>query len=144
MTDPQDSALPAPPPPAGSSGAGDGAEGSAAEAAAWAEVEAGWEDPGRHRAYLARLPDLPGLAVAGGRYRAALAASPGDPVAARFLDEVLRRAVAQGLAALPRTPAGPARSRRALRAAAVVVIAGLGLAAALLAGRLHAFLGARP
>src|SRR5512134_4035453 len=54
------------------------------EGAAWAEVEANWEDEARHRAYLARFQDLEGLAAAGGRYRAALAARPGDAVAARF------------------------------------------------------------
>ena len=69
------------------------------DAEAWAEVLAGWEDEARHRAYLARFDDLDGLAMAGGRYRGVLAARPGDPLAARFRDEVLRRAMAQGLAA---------------------------------------------
>jgi hypothetical protein len=71
---------------------------------AWAEVVSRWEDEDAHRAYLAARPDLDGLAQAGRRYRAALEARPGDPVAARWREEVLRRATALALAALPRTP----------------------------------------
>ena len=122
-----------------------GAEG-AADAAAWAEVLAAWGDEARHRAYLARFQDLDGLASAGRRYRAVLAERPGDPVAARFRDEVLRRAVAQGLASLPRAAPEPRRGKVAVRVAAGVVIGGLLLAAALMAARLLPYVsaGARP
>jgi antibiotic biosynthesis monooxygenase (ABM) superfamily enzyme len=119
------------------------AEDDAGEAAAWAEVEAAWTDEARHRAYLARFHDLEGLAAAGGRYRAALAARPGDPIAARFRDEVVRRAVAHGLASLPRSPQEHPRWKAAVRVAAGVVIGGLLLAAVLLTARLLPLLGAR-
>lgn len=117
----------------------------AGEAAAWADVLAGWEDEARHRAYLARYQDLEGLATAGRRYRDVLAARPRDPIAARFRDEVLKRAVAHGLAALPRAAPDLPRARVAVRVAAGAVIAGLLLAALLMAIRLLPFLsGARP
>lgn len=121
-------------------------EAERAEAAAWAEVVAAWNDEERHRAYLARFDDLEGLAAAGGRYRDALAARPGDPVASRFRDEVVRRAVARGLASLPREPAPDRRARLAVRVAAGAVLAALLLAAALMAARLLPFLsgGAPP
>ncbi len=114
-----------------------------AEAAAWAEVLAAWDDEARHRAYLARFADLEGLATAGGRDRAFLAERPGDAVAARFRDEVLRRAVAHGLASLPREPDG-ARARLALRAAAFSVIGGLLAFVGYLAVRLLVGWGAHP
>ncbi len=117
----------------------------AADAAAWAEVLAGWEDEARHRAYLARHQDLEGLATAGRRYRDVLAARPGDAVAARFRDEVLKRAVAHGLASLPREAPDLPRAKLALRVAAGAVLGGLLLAAAIMAARLLPFLsGARP
>lgn len=93
------------------------------EAEAWAEVVAGWDDEARHRAYLARFPDLDGLARAGARYREALAARPDDPVARRWRDEVLRRAVAAGLASLPREQPREARLPRWVRLAALGVLA---------------------
>jgi hypothetical protein len=114
------------------------------DAAAWAVVLAGWDDDARHRAYLDRFTDLDGLASAGRRYRDALAARPGDPIAARFRDEVLRRAVAHGLASLPRTEPELPRARLAIRIAAGVVIAGLLLAAALMIARLVPLAGAAP
>jgi hypothetical protein len=77
----------------------------AGEDAAWGEVASRWEDEEAHRAYLARSTDLDGLAEAGRRYRAALDARPGDPVAIRWRDEILRRATARALAALPRSSA---------------------------------------
>jgi hypothetical protein len=113
----------------------------AGEAEAWAEVLAAWGDEARHRAYLARFTDLEGLAVAGRRYRDVLLARPGDAVAARLRDEVIRRAMAQGLAALPRTAPAVARPRTALRVAAFAIAASLAAAALLLAA---AQLGAAP
>ena len=77
-------------------------ENVAAEEAAWAEVLGAWNDEARHQAYLARFTDLEGLAVAGRRYREVLAERPGDPVAARYRDEVLKRAMARGLVSVPR------------------------------------------
>ncbi len=71
--------------------------------AAWSEVRARWDDEGAHRAFLERCADLAGLAEAGGRYRAVLDAHPGDPVALRWRDEVVKRASALALAQLPRT-----------------------------------------
>jgi hypothetical protein len=118
-----------------------------AEDAAWAEVLAGWDDEARHRAYLARFDDLDGLATAGGRYRAVLAERPGDAVAARFRDEVVRRAMAQGLASLPRSAPATPRARLAFRVAAGAVVAALFVAAAVMLARLVPLLGpggARP
>ena len=74
------------------------------EAQAWDAVVASWEDEAAHRAYLARWPDLEGLARAGKRYRAVLAVRPDDPVARRWRDDIVKRATVQGLAQLPRTP----------------------------------------
>lgn len=113
----------------------------AGEGEAWAEVLAAWDDEERHRAYLARFTDLDGLAVAGRRYREALLARPGDAIAARFRDEVVRRAVAQGLATLPRGVPAVARARSAARLAAVALAAALAVAALLAAG---AWAGAAP
>lgn len=75
----------------------------AEEAAAWAEVQARWSDQAAHLAYLARFPDLDGLATAGRRYRDVLAARPGDTVALAMKAEVVKRATVVGLAMLPRT-----------------------------------------
>jgi hypothetical protein len=117
---------------------GSAAEGAApGEAGAWAEVLAGWGDEARHRAYLDRFEDLEGLAVAGRRYRDALLARPGDAIAARQRDEVLRRALAQGLASLPRARTGAGRAQAAVLAllgalavaAVLVVLAGMHLGA---------------
>ncbi len=114
------------------------------EAEAWAEVERAWKDEERHRAYLARFGDLEGLAVAGARYRGALAARPGDAAALRFRDEILRRATALGLGSAPR--AGPERTRspRIARGAALAFALVLAAAAALAAFRLFSALGGRP
>jgi hypothetical protein len=119
---------------------------AAADAAAWAEVLAAWDDEARHRAYLARVGDLDGLAAAGRRYAAVLAERPGDPLAARFRDEVVRRAVAHGLASLPRSAPEHRGARLAVRVAAGVVLGGLLLLAGFLASRLVPYLaaGARP
>ncbi len=116
------------------------------DAEAWAEVLAGWEDEARHRAYLDRFGNLDGLAMAGGRYRAVLAARPGDPIAARFRDEVVGRAMAQGLAALPRSAAEHGRAKLVVRIAAGAVIGGLVLAAIVMATRMAPYLsgGAHP
>jgi len=114
------------------------------EAEAWARVVGAWQDDAAHEAYLARFHDLDGLAIAGRRYREAVLSRPGDPVAARFRDEVLRRATAQGFAQLPRSAPAPARAaalRRLLVALAGAVLAAAAFAAFhLLAGPL----GARP
>jgi len=94
------------------------------EEAAWAEVEARWLEAEAHRAYLARSPGLEGLAEAGRRYKAALDAKPGDAVALRWRDEVLKRATALALAQLPRTRPpreAPSRLGRTLLALALVV-----------------------
>jgi hypothetical protein len=93
---------------------------------AWAEVLRRWPEEDAHRAFLARHGDLEALARAGGRYRAALEARPGDPVALRWRDEVLRRATALALAQLPRTRpprAAPTGLRRALQAVLALLLA---------------------
>jgi hypothetical protein len=92
------------------------------EEAAWAEVEARWEEAGAHQAYLARFSDLEGLATAGRRYKQALDREPGDAVAARGREDVLRRATALALAQLPRTRP-PAQVSPGLRRALLVALA---------------------
>jgi hypothetical protein len=146
-------AAPAPPAPhpahdpsalAAPEGGAPGADAVAAapsEDAAWAAVVARWDDEARHRAYLARFEDLDGLAAAGARYRGVLLARPGDAVAARFRDQVVRRAMAQGLAALPRTDPASPRARLAIRVAAGSVLAALFLATLVMLARLVPLLG---
>ncbi len=116
----------------------------AGEAEAWAEVARAWEDEERHRAYLDRFRDLEGLALAGSRYREALASRPGDPVALRSRDEILRRATALGLAAVPRTNSQRGRARRAARFVAIALTILLAALAALAARGLFAAIGASP
>lgn len=117
--------------------------GAGAEAEAWARVVAAWQDDAVHGAYLARFHDLDGLAVAGRRYRDAVAEQPGDPVAARFRDEVIRRATAQGFAQLPRSAPAPARTAALRRVVLAVVGAALLGAAAFASFHLFAGFGAR-
>jgi len=98
-----------------------------AEATAWAAVLAAWEDDAAHRAYLARYGDLDGLTRAGRRYREVLARRPGDPVAVRFRDEIVKRATVQGLAQLPRSAPPrqvPRWAKRAIVAVLSSVVAG--------------------
>ncbi len=135
-----------PPPSDPPDAPGDAAAADAADAAAWADVLAGWDDEERHRAYLARFHDLEGLAAAGRRYRDVLARRPGDPVAVRFRDEVLKRAVAHGLASLPRAAPDHRRARLAVRVAAGIVIGALLLVAGIMVARIVPLVsaGARP
>ena len=72
MTPSIESAVPPAEPgtPPRSPGSGAGPAPDDGEAAAWAEILCAWEDEARHLAYLARFPDLEGLAVAGGRVAA--------------------------------------------------------------------------
>lgn len=114
----------------------DPAGAASAEAAAWAEVEARWGEPEAHRAYLARCADLEGMAVAGGRYRAVLAARPGDAVALSMKAEVLKRATVLGLAMLPRTPPPSPTSGRWRRVALIALASWLGATLAFLAWKL--------
>jgi hypothetical protein len=110
------------------------------EDTAWAELLARWDDEGAHRAYLdaAAARGLAALGGAGQRYRDALAARPGDPIASRGRDEVLRRALAQGLAQLPRTAPAPARHARLVRGIALALAILIVLGAAWVALRLFA------
>lgn len=88
----------------------------------WGAVRERWTDDEAHRAWLAGFSDLEGLARAGQRYRAWLDAHPGDPVAARWRDEVVKRATVRGLAELPRTRP-PAPIPRWLKGAAISLLA---------------------
>ena len=92
-------------------------------AAAWAEVTARWADDGAHRAFLDRFGDLEGLAEVGRRYKVALDARPGDEVALRWRDEVVKRATALALAQLPRTKPPRRRSRGPTRALLLAIAA---------------------
>lgn len=69
----------------------------------WQAVQERWTEDEAHRAWLAGLTDLEGLGRAGQRYRAWLVAHPDDKIAARWRDEVLKRAMVRGLASLPKT-----------------------------------------
>ena len=95
--------------------------------AAWAEVTARWDDEAAHRAFLDRYPDLPGLTEAGRRYREVLRAKPKDLVAARWRDEIVKRATVIALSQLPRTKPPrqlPPGRRRMLLIAIASVTAG--------------------
>lgn len=111
----------APPPSAAPAPAGPAPAGPDA---AWAELRARWDDPGAHRRFIDGHADLAALARAGARYREALAERPGDAAALRGRDEVLRRATALGLAAVPRT-APPRLERRGARRMLLALLAGL-------------------
>ncbi|HEY6098405.1 MAG TPA: hypothetical protein VIW03_03180 [Anaeromyxobacter sp.] len=115
-----------------------------AEEAAWAEVLLAWEDEERHRAYLARFSDLEGLALAGRRYRDVLAERPDDAIAARLRDEVVKRAMAQGLASLPRTVPGAEKPRVLVRVLGFTVATALGAAAWYAVQKLGGLAGAHP
>jgi len=112
----------------------------AADEATWESLLARWGDEAAHRGYLDAQQGLEGLARAGARYREVLAVRPGDAAAQRGRDEVLRRATALGLAALPRAApprAGGGRGKWiALGALGALLLgaAGWTLAAALRAG----------
>src|SRR5512138_450491 len=84
----------------------------------WDAVRERWSDDEAHRAWLASFTDLEGLSRAGQRYRAHLAEHPGDAVAARWRDEIVKRAAVHGLASLPRT-SPPPRLPRWLKGAAI-------------------------
>jgi hypothetical protein len=103
---------------------------------AWAVVLAHWDDEEAHRTFLARFPDLEGLAGAGQRYRQALAEKPGDAVALRWRDEILKRATVQGLAQLPRASPPRASPKLVRRAMLAGMIGASALAAAWVAWRL--------
>jgi hypothetical protein len=100
------------------------------EDAAWDALVARWADEEAHRQYLGRLWDLPGLAEAGRRYKAALDVSPDDAVARRWRDEVVRRAAVVALVQLPRTrpprQLSPGLRRALIAAAAVALVAIIG------------------
>ena len=96
--------------------------------AAWAQVLASWDDEAGHRAFLDGARDLDGLAEVGRRYKAALDAAPGDPVALRWRDEVVKRATVMAFAALPRTRP-PSTSWRGVRAALLAAISAAIIAA---------------
>jgi hypothetical protein len=113
------------------------------EERAWAALRERWEDDEAHRGWLAGFTDIEGLARAGLRYRDALAANPGDPIAARWRDEVVKRATVQGLASLPRTPRAGGRPRWLTVTLAVAVGAGVAAALGWSALQLLAILRAR-
>jgi len=102
--------------------------------AAWSEVLRRWGEEEAHLRLLALARDLDALAEVGRRYRGVLDARPGDPVALRFRDEVVKRATAIALSSLPRT-ARPRALPPLLRRAALVAVALGSLAVALWAWR---------
>lgn len=103
---------------------------------AWAAVLARWDDEEAHRAFLARFADLDGLAGAGRRYREALRQRAGDPMALRWRDEIVKRAMAQGLMR-PDRPSPPRASPELLRWALLAgMIGAMALAAGWMAWRL--------
>jgi len=116
---------------------------------AWAALVANWSDEEAHRAYLSRFNDLDVLAVAGRRYREALARVPGDVMALRWREELIRKATVLAMSQLPQTKpnalqALPSMDRTlasALMAAGVLALLGL---VAFLAWQLHAMLGSAP
>jgi hypothetical protein len=87
----------------------------ASEEEAWAEVQASWSDEAAHRRYLARFASIEALAIAGGRYKTVLDERPDDATALLMRGEIVKKATAYGLAALPRSPAEPPRNVRRLR-----------------------------
>jgi hypothetical protein len=99
---------------------------AAGEPAAWAEVQARWEEPAAHLAYLARFPDLDGLTTAGRRYREALAARPGDTVALAMKAEILKRATVVGLSMLPKAAPSPLAGGKSKRWAIVALAIWIG------------------
>ncbi|HET6439358.1 MAG TPA: hypothetical protein VFG59_14915 [Anaeromyxobacter sp.] len=110
------------------------------EGEAWARVLAAWGDEQSHRAYLGRCQDLETLAAAGGRYRAVLSERPGDAMALRMRDEVVKRATVFGLATLPRTaPPQP----RAVKRFVLLASLAFALAVAWATYKLVVLLGAR-
>lgn len=113
-----------------------------AEPEAWAAVRGAWQDEAVHRAYLARFTSLPGLALAGGRYRAVLQERPTDAMALRIRDEIVKRATVQGLATLPRT-APPTEQPRIAKRLMLFSALAFASAAAWAAYRLFVLLGAR-
>jgi hypothetical protein len=130
--------------PANASAENAQAESASAEEAAWAEVLLAWDDEARHRAYLDRFRDLEGLAVAGRRYREVLTARPGDTIATRFRDEVVKRAMVRGLVSLPRPAPAAEKPRTIFRAVLVAVAVGLGAATWWMISRLGSLSGASP
>ena len=100
------------------------------EEEAWAALRQRWDDPRAHREFLVRFGDLEALARAGARYRAVLAATPGDAMAAAGRDEVVRKATVLGLAAVPRTvPPAPMSPWVKRGLAGILAVLGLGIAA---------------
>ncbi len=100
--------------------------------AAWEEVRRRWSEDDAHRAFLGATPGMEGLADAGRRYREALDRAPGDPIALRWRDEVLRRATALAFAQLPRAKPPPAIAatgarRVGLALAVLAALAGVAL-----------------
>jgi hypothetical protein len=133
MADPISRPLAAPPPAPAPS--------PASEAEAWAQVEAAWEDEAGHRAYLSRFTTLDSLAAPGGRYRDALAARPGDPMAQRMRNELVKRATVLGLSTLPRTP--PPEKSPTLKRILMAAYISLGMLGAWAAYHLLLLLGNR-
>jgi hypothetical protein len=115
-----------------------GAGAQADEIAAWDALVRRWEEEEAHRAYLARATDLDALAEAGRRYKAILDARPGDAVAIRWREEVVKRATAVAFASLPRgfDPEVVARRARLVRAVGWGLVAALFAVAGWLAVRL--------
>lgn len=91
----------------------------------WTSLESRWDDPDAHRRLLDRAAALDDLAALGRRYKERLDAHPGDAMAARARDELLKRATARLLVAPSRPAASRVSGKNVLVAAALLTLAGL-------------------
>ena len=79
----------------------------------WQRVQASWDQSAAHERLLSEALARDDLASLGARYRGYLEAHPGDAMATRAREELLRRATAAMLTRLPREESGigPAQAR---------------------------------
>jgi hypothetical protein len=91
----------------------------------WGEVQAGWQDPARHDAFVKHCSAAGLLAAAGRRYRLRLDEAPGDAEAARMQQRILTMAAAALAPLAAQRPAAAARGRFLLWAVIIGVAAGI-------------------
>ncbi len=98
--------------------------------AEWAALEARWDDPDAHRRILDRAEAAGDVASLGRRYKERLDRAPGDAIAVRARDELLKRATVRLMVARPPAPKGGVTAKNVV--AATVLLTGLGLLVILL------------